>query len=225
MHFDHIQVGTDGPDDLGPFNGPTLMFGLGGDDKLVGGNAGDCISGGDGSDTIYGNNGPDTLYGDAGSDRVFGANGPDVIDGGPDADLCDGGRGPNSITNCESQPSTDPCDPDGVQVVWDARPTGIVFSARVFDVEATCAGKGLSIAIRDGTGAVIGRSGRIAAGTADDLVVEPTMLFAQLPDAPCSPDTCTLQLGPTTSDGTYAGGRGVAGSMIEEVEVTIGALP
>jgi Ca2+-binding RTX toxin-like protein len=225
MGFARVVVGTNGADVLGPYNQPTLIFGFDGDDVLFGGAGADCLVGGAGVDIVRGNNGKDVLLGGAGSDRIFGSNGKDYIDGGPEADQCAGGGGPDTIVNCEGSESLVPCDADGVAIRWDIEPSGVVSAIRVLDIDATCAGKAISVDLRDRSGSLIGRSARLPATGGEPLVVVPTPLFVDTGGAPCDPVSCTLHVAPVDEAGGYDGGVGIDGSLIEVVDVSLSASP
>lgn len=111
---------TGGPSDnvinaAGFSNGFVLLFGLGGDDRLLGGSGHDRLEGGAGNDTLLGGDGVDTLKGGAGhdglaghtgrdallgqdgDDTLFGGDEDDSLSGGPGSDVIAGGSGDDAI--------------------------------------------------------------------------------------------------------------------------------
>lgn len=75
--------GTKGNDKLGSAagkgvsDGPDLIFGKAGNDKIFAGDGGDTIDGGKGRDKIHGGLGNDTLIGGPGRDKLWGGEGQD----------------------------------------------------------------------------------------------------------------------------------------------------
>ena len=80
------------------WNGPDVLTGSTGSNRLFGRDGNDTLSGGGGDDWLWGSNGNDTLRGDAGSDRIHGEAGADTITGGAGADTLWGDDG-NDIIN------------------------------------------------------------------------------------------------------------------------------
>ena len=70
-----------------------LMFGFGGDDRILGNGGDDVIDGGDGNDTLSGGDGTDILVGGHGEDRLMGGAGYDGLDGDAGNDRIEGGAG------------------------------------------------------------------------------------------------------------------------------------
>lgn len=105
--FDHVFIGTNGPDSFTADPGDRdLIFGRAGDDKLDAGDKHDHVFGGRGNDTIYGGAGSDLILGGPGDDgvragdgrdRVFAGRGDDKIAGGEGNDKIAGGPGNDKI--------------------------------------------------------------------------------------------------------------------------------
>ncbi len=72
-----------------------LLYGDGGEDRLVG-------SGG--RDRLFGGSGGDRLFGDGGADSIFGGPGDDVLIGGSGTDLLNGGSGSNQLRTGADDP-------------------------------------------------------------------------------------------------------------------------
>ena len=89
-----LIVGTDGNDVL-EVSGreDAVVYGLGGDDRLIGGGRNDVLIGGIGEDRIVGGNGRDVLLGDSGDDALAGGVDGDTLVGGIGRDRLEGGRG------------------------------------------------------------------------------------------------------------------------------------
>jgi len=84
------------------FMGAGIVFGGGGDDRLVGLSGDDSFTGGAGNDLLEGGAGNDTLVGDgdagaAGNDLLFGNAGDDILVGGAGDDALWGGAGADKL--------------------------------------------------------------------------------------------------------------------------------
>ncbi|MGK9165319.1 M10 family metallopeptidase C-terminal domain-containing protein [Inquilinus limosus] len=83
VEFDDIDIG-------GPPQGPHVVYGMAGDDRISGSSAGtDYLDGGAGNDILNGRSASDTLVGGAGNDVLQGGQGSDVMDGGEGTDTAD----------------------------------------------------------------------------------------------------------------------------------------
>jgi len=72
---------------IATFDGVDIVYGLGGNDKMIGGKDVDTLYGGDGADHLYGFTGNDVLDGGAGDDKIVGGLGDDTISAGAGDDL------------------------------------------------------------------------------------------------------------------------------------------
>ena len=87
-------VGTEENDVIyAPYNFSTVVYGLGGNDRINIGAAAQTVYAGNGNDTVYGGAGNDTLYGEAGSDQINTGDGNNVVEGGEGNDTIYGGGG------------------------------------------------------------------------------------------------------------------------------------
>jgi Ca2+-binding RTX toxin-like protein len=101
------MVGTPGRDVLvAPVHGKQVIYGGGGDDRIVGrrnhdvicgGGGDDLIIAGQGNDRVYGGPGDDRISTGRGKDRVEGEDGNDNIRGGAGGDKLSGGPGTDTI--------------------------------------------------------------------------------------------------------------------------------
>ncbi len=98
LHQPGLIVGTDGNDVL-EVSGreDTVVYGLGGDDRLIGGGRSDVLIGGIGEDRIVGGNGRDVLLGDSGDDALAGSADGDTLVGGIGRDRLEGGSGGDRV--------------------------------------------------------------------------------------------------------------------------------
>lgn len=84
-----VVMGTDTGQTLNASWRKSVVFGLGGNDRLNGGSSDDVLCGGDGDDTLYGGGGINTLVGGRGADELNGGPkrddmiGGEVINGAP----------------------------------------------------------------------------------------------------------------------------------------------
>jgi len=92
-NFDIDVVPTDGAEVISGHTLDDVLFGLGGNDRIVGNGGDDIIFGDEGRDTLSGNAGNDLLGGGDGDDRIRGHSGNDSIDGGAGNDVLQGYRG------------------------------------------------------------------------------------------------------------------------------------
>jgi TolB protein len=76
---------------------PVVVYGLGGNDKIIGGKRNDVLIGGTGKDKIKGGKGRDLIVGGSGNDRAGGGPGNDKIVGGLGRDRLLGGPGKDTI--------------------------------------------------------------------------------------------------------------------------------
>jgi hypothetical protein len=112
-----------------------------------------------------------------------------------------------------------------VTVYWNVSPDGVVRTADILDVEQQCVSHGLSVSLRNKTGTLIARSGRLSPSGGPPLTIAPTRLFIDGVEAPCDSTSCTVHFAPTNAAGTYAGGYGVDPAQIERVDVALVNLP
>ena len=72
-------IGDDGNDTINGYSDRNnIIYGNGGDDKLIGSSGNDTLYGNEGNDKLYGNEGNDTLNGGSGDDILEGGNGDDT---------------------------------------------------------------------------------------------------------------------------------------------------
>ena len=88
------------------WNGPDVLTGSTGSNRLYGRDGNDTLSGSGGDDWLWGGNGNDALKGDTGSDRLHGEAGSDTITGGAGADTVWGDDG-NDVINAKGDGSVD----------------------------------------------------------------------------------------------------------------------
>jgi hypothetical protein len=113
------------------------------------------------------------------------------------------------------------CDADGVSVSYNIDYNGVVTSVQVNGIAGSCAGNRLIVELKNGAGTMIGTGGALTGGGAP-VVPQPTLLFTDLGNAPCTSTSCKVQIAPTNADGeNTTGGHGVPGGNIEGVVVMI----
>jgi Ca2+-binding RTX toxin-like protein len=78
--------------------GPSVFFGLGGNDNLQSDDSNDSLDGGAGNDYLNGWAGNDTLDGGDGNDTLLGNDGNDSLNGDAGNDTLDGGLGADNLT-------------------------------------------------------------------------------------------------------------------------------
>lgn len=105
-----VTSGTEGPDVIYGTAGSDRIAGLGGDDVIFGFGGADQLAGGEGADTICGGGGNDLIIGGAGADHVSGDEGNDDLVGGANADTLLDGAGTNRLAGGDG---TDFCSPFG----------------------------------------------------------------------------------------------------------------
>lgn len=115
------------------------------------------------------------------------------------------------------------CDTDGVSVSYNIDYNGVVTSVQVNNIDAQCMGDRLIVVLKNGAGTMIGTGGAVDGGTGGAPIhPQPTTLFANLGNAPCSDVSCKVQIAPTNADGeNTSGGHGVPGGNIAGVSVMI----
>ncbi len=89
---------TDGPDVIVGTNGADRIFAEAGDDFICARGGADVINGGTGLDTIFGGRGADRILGGSGNDRIHGNSGDDRIVGGAGNDRIHGDTGRDAVT-------------------------------------------------------------------------------------------------------------------------------
>ncbi|MCX7707476.1 MAG: putative Ig domain-containing protein [Anaerolineae bacterium] len=88
-----VLYGLGGNDRLHGDVGNDVLYGGDGNDKLYAWDGDDILDGGDGDDILTGDAGHDLLYGGAGNDSLFGGDGDDVLHGGDGNDYLEGNAG------------------------------------------------------------------------------------------------------------------------------------
>lgn len=78
-------------------NAGSVLYGLGGNDKLTGGAGIDTLYAGAGNDTLKGGKGNDKLYAQYGNNVLYGEAGNDTLEGGSGTDILRGGLGTDTI--------------------------------------------------------------------------------------------------------------------------------
>jgi len=113
------------------------------------------------------------------------------------------------------------CDPDGVSVSYNIDYNGVVTSVQVNGIDSACDGNRLVVVLKDGFGDMFGTGGALTGGGAP-VVPQPTLLFTDLGNAPCSSSSCKVQIAPVDTNGVNtSGGHGVPGADIYGVTVMI----
>jgi Tol biopolymer transport system component len=102
--------GTPGNDKLEGTSGPDVLCGFGGNDEIIGGDGDDILVGGPGKDVIFRGGGTDQIAGGDGGDRLFGEAGNDDIDGGLGGDFLHGGAGDDRLTTVDRINGNDSMD-------------------------------------------------------------------------------------------------------------------
>jgi hypothetical protein len=113
------------------------------------------------------------------------------------------------------------CDTDGVSVSYNIDYNGVVTSVQVNNIDSDCAGDRLIVVLKDGFGNMFGTGGAVTGGGAP-VVPQPTLLFTDLGNAPCSSSSCKVQIAPVDINGVnVTAGHGVPGADIWGVTVMI----
>lgn len=91
--FGRVYRGTSKSETIKVKSSESIVYGKGGNDRLLGGRGRDRMLGGSGHDILIGGSGSDYLLGDGGNDRLSGGKGSDRLRGGAGRDTLQGGAG------------------------------------------------------------------------------------------------------------------------------------